>query len=326
MSAPTVAVVMSTFDEERYVDRCLDALAAQTVPCEVVVVDGGSRDATVARLRARASNWPALTVLADGKRRSLPDALNVAIAMTDRPLVAKVDARTFVAPDFLERALAVFEREGRGVTCVGGRPEQHGETPFGEGFARARMSPFGVGASGYADERAYADVDSVQCGIYRRDDLLAAGGFDPRLQYGEDEELNWRLRRAGLRIVRDTSIRFTYLARPSWRAAFRQYRNYGRARVEVWRKHPQFLRAHHLAPSAALAGGTALLLAGLFSRRARIAAGVAVATYGIGALAAAARASRGDARIAPYAAAAFPALHVGYGLGMLEGLVRAARS
>jgi cellulose synthase/poly-beta-1,6-N-acetylglucosamine synthase-like glycosyltransferase len=317
----SVAVVMSTFNEERYVDRALQAIAGQTVGCETIVVDGGSNDATVPRLRAWAERWPRLRVVADGHRRSLPEALNVAMAMTQQPLVAKVDARTFVAPDFIASALEVFARERDDVACVGGQPQQRGETTFGEALACARTSRFGVGASGYADARERVDVDSVQCGIYRRAAVLDAGGFDPALQFGEDEELNWRLRRAGWRIVRDRAIRFEYVTRPSWSAAFRQYRNYGRARVDVWRKHRDFLRPHHLVPATALVTGAAIALGAVAWSRLRVPAAFAAGAYVFGALAASVLASRGRARLVPHVARAFVALHLGYGVGLLEGIL-----
>src|SRR5579872_3150386 len=200
-----VAVIISTYNEERHIDACLNAILAQSVPVRVIVVDGGSRDRTLARLRTRASEDPRIHVHADGIRRSLPAALNLAIGLCTETYVAKVDARTFIQPDFLERAVATLEREGPRVACAGGRPEQFGETTFGEGVARARMSRFGVGGSGYADSSGTADVDTVQCGIYRREALALVKGFDPGLQFGEDEELNWRLRAAGYRIVRDAA-------------------------------------------------------------------------------------------------------------------------
>src|SRR5579875_1753034 len=135
MGSASVAVVMSTFNEERYVDKALDAVEAQTTPARIVAIDGGSSDATVERLHARA----------DGVRRSLPEALNLALEHVTEDFVAKIDARTFPARDFLEQALRVFAQEDARVACVGGRPEQYGESPFGNGVARARMSRFGVG-------------------------------------------------------------------------------------------------------------------------------------------------------------------------------------
>ncbi|MGH7683069.1 MAG: glycosyltransferase, partial [Vulcanimicrobiaceae bacterium] len=122
MKNASVTVVMSTFNEERYVDKALDAVANQTIAPHVVVVDGGSSDATVERLRARAARDPRIHVLSDGRRRSLPEALNLALEYVTDDFVAKIDARTFPFPDFLEQALAVFAAEGVNVGCVGGRP------------------------------------------------------------------------------------------------------------------------------------------------------------------------------------------------------------
>lgn len=321
----SVAVILSTFNEVRYIDRALDAILAQTVSPHVVIVDGGSNDGTTTLLRYRAAVDDRITLVCDGVHRSLPHALNVALDMTEEPFVAKVDARTFIAPDFLERALAVFEHSGPDLACVGGRPEQHGETNFGEGLARARMSRFGVGASGYADPRDWAEVDSVQCGIYRRSALLELGGFDRGLQFGEDEELNWRLRRRGYRIVRDNSIRFVYITRPTWKGAFRQYRNYGFARVKVWRKHREFLRPHHLIPSFAVITGAALLAAAAASPALRpVALGAGVA-YALAACTAALWATRDKPQLVPHTAAAFAALHLGYGIGLLQALMHGVR-
>lgn len=313
-----VAVIISTYNEERYIDKCLNAILAQTVPVRVVVVDGGSRDRTLARLRTRASEDRRIHVYADGVRRSLPAALNLAIEHCTETYIAKVDARTFILSDFLERALEVFAREDASVACVGGRPEQFGETTFGEGVARARMSRFGVGGSGYADSSDTAEVDTVQCGIYRREALNEVGGFDPELQFGEDEELNWRLRRAGHRIILDTAIRFRYLTRSTWLAAFAQYRNYGRARVRVLEKHPEFLRLRHLAPSAFVTAAVVLVCAAPMLPAARAVAYSLGATYTLGALYAATLASRDRLHCVPHTAVAFSALHFGYGIGLLE--------
>lgn len=321
-----VDVVISTFDEESDIERALDAVFAQSRGALVTVVDGGSRDRTPAILHARALREPRLHVIADGTRRTLPEALNLALARTRLPFVAKVDARTFLAPDFLERALAVLAEPGaENVGCAGGQPEQFGTTRFGDGFARARTSVYGVGRSGYADRRARAEVDTVQCGVYRRSAIDQVGRFDAALQYGEDEELNWRLRQAGWRIVRDERIRFRYVTRPSWTAAFRQYRNYGRARVAVWEKHPEFLRPYHLAPSAALIGAASLAALAPFSREARACALAGTAVYGVGAFIAAMTGAEGRIERVPYTMAAFTALHGGYGLGLAEALAARLR-
>src|SRR5919108_325016 len=59
---PTVDVVVSTYNEERYIERCLDHVIGQDYPPELVriwLVDGGSSDRTVEILRRRAAAPPA---------------------------------------------------------------------------------------------------------------------------------------------------------------------------------------------------------------------------------------------------------------------------
>jgi succinoglycan biosynthesis protein ExoA len=321
---PTVDVIVSTFNEQDYIDRCLDHVLEQDYPADlitVVVIDGGSTDRTVEILHRRAAADPRVVVIADGVRRNLPEALRVAIEASSGELVAKVDAHGYPERDFVRRAVEAFASTEPDVACVGGRPVQTGDTPFGAAVALARTSQFGVGASGYAGSSLREFVSTVQCGVYRREPLIAVGSFDGAMNYGEDEELNWRIVQAGHRILLDTAIRFTYITRPSWKALYRQYRNYGEARVTVVGAHPEFLRAHHLAPALAVSGLAALAGCGLVSRRARATTALALAAYGsLAALEGMRLAKPRQGLVVARIAACFPALHLGYGIGMLRGL------
>jgi succinoglycan biosynthesis protein ExoA len=304
---------MSTFNEERHIARCLEDVVGQDYPAELVriwLVDGGSSDRTVAIAAAVAAREPRLTVIADGRRLNLPEALNLAIERSSGELVAKIDAHGYPERDFVSRAVAAFA--GPEIGCVGGMPIQEGDTAFGEALAAARGSSFGVGGGTYAIKGDRQFVDSVQCGVYRRSVLERVGGFDPAMNFGEDDELNWRVVQAGYRILLDRGIRFHYVTRPTWRAAYRQYRNYGEARVRVVRRHPAFLRPHHLAPAVFVAGGATLAAGATVSPRARRLLAAAATAYAGAALVAA----RGRPRVA----SAFAALHVGYGVGMLRAL------
>jgi cellulose synthase/poly-beta-1,6-N-acetylglucosamine synthase-like glycosyltransferase len=263
-----------------------------------------------------------LEVVADGRRRTLPEALNVGIARGSGELVAKTDAHGYPATDFLRRAVEAFESGGEDVACVGGRPEQTGETAWGVAAALARTSRFGTGGSVYAGTSQRELVDTVQCGVYRREALERVGGFDDSMVYGEDDELNWRLREAGYRILLDDSIRFIYFTRASLRGLFRQYRNYGRAKVRVLARHPRFLRPWHLAPVAFVLFAVVLVLAAALGPTwLRIAAAACAVTYLAAAVTAAFAATRTPA-VALRVVAAFAAIHFGYGAGMLAGLVR----
>jgi glycosyltransferase involved in cell wall biosynthesis len=329
-SEPAVDVVVSTLNEEAYVRRCLESLLSQDYPAErlrVLLVDGGSTDGTVSIGRSIADSDSRVVVIADGRRRNLPEALNLARARGSGQLVAKIDAHGYPERDYLRLAADAFASGGAELGCVGGRPVQDGETRFGRAVALARTSRFGVGASEYAGTSERAMVDTVQCGVYRRDVLDRVGWFDPAMNFGEDEELNWRVRRAGYGILLDARMRFHYVTRPSWRATYRQYRNYGEARVRVVAAHPGFVRPHHLAPAALVATVGGLAAASIGSRPARRGLLGVVGAYAAAAGGAAITAARRvDAGLAPAVAACFVALHAGYGVGMLRGLAGFASS
>ena len=226
ISLPAVDVVVPAFNEEGHVNRCLDAIFAQDYPGDryrVWVVDAGSTDETAKVVLDRAARDPRLALVNGQGRLNAAQACNLGIQQGSSELIARVDAHTYLYPDYLRRAAELLEEEGPTVCCVGAQPEQVGETPFGEAVALARGSSFGVGASVYADERTRADVDTIQAGVYRRAPLEQVGGFRTDMLVGEDEELNWRLKKAGYRLVLDTSVRFVYTTRSSWRAVFRQH-------------------------------------------------------------------------------------------------------
>lgn len=63
-----ISVVIPTLDEAGHLPELLDALAREPTPHEVIVVDGGSRDATVALARARADR---VLLTAAGRGRQL---------------------------------------------------------------------------------------------------------------------------------------------------------------------------------------------------------------------------------------------------------------
>lgn len=324
---PQIDVVIPAYNEEASIGRCLDATLSQSYPPQhmrVLLVDAGCTDATIDIARKRMHGDPRVVIVANrGRRLSTPEALNAGIERSDAEVVARVDAHGWPEPDFLSRAAQTLVEGGPDVACVGGRPLAADSSRLGLAFTLARGSRFGVGGSVYAVQDRLTEVNTVPWGMYRREALVAAGGFDPAMKHGEDEELNWRIRRAGKRILFDPNVRFRYLPRSDLRAVFRQYRDYGCARARVIRAHPDFLRARHLAPAVALTAGAALAVTAPFSRAARLALTTGAGAYAVGAGAAALASARGsDLSLAPLVAACFPALHFGYGLGTLMGLTQ----
>jgi succinoglycan biosynthesis protein ExoA len=295
---PFVSIVVPVLNEERTIERLARSLLDQDYPrdrYEIVLADGGSTDRTLERLR-RVDPDGRIRVLPN-PGRTAPAALNVAIAASTGEVVTRVDAHSWIAPDYLSRVVAVMEETGEKV--VGGPVLMAPDTPFRLALVEALYAKVGVGSVPYRTLRERAYVESLQTGSFRREVLDEVGPFDEALAVVEDLDMNTRIRKAGHRLLLDPSIRFWYVPRPDLRALGRQIWTVGLVKARILRKHPDIFKLKYVLLSA-------WTLA--------LPAAYAAAVLGF-ALSRLPRLGTGAARLL----AILPTLHVGYGLGFLVG-------
>jgi hypothetical protein len=158
-----------------------------------------------------------------------------------------VDAQSRLAPDYLEAAARVLEDPA--VAVAGGPMRPMGVGAIGQATAAALRSPFGVGDSQFHFAGAPRDADSVYLGVYRRSALDQVGRYNPSLRRTEDDELNARVRGAGMRIRLDPAIRSTYRCRETLADVWRQYFGYGYWKVALAVVRPSAIRPRHLVPA-----------------------------------------------------------------------------
>jgi glycosyltransferase involved in cell wall biosynthesis len=307
--APTVTVAVPALDEASCIERCLSALDGQSYPAivEILVVDGGSSDAT-----AEIASAHRLVRVVANPLRSRPAAMNVALREARGSVVVRVDARTVVEPDYVERCVAALLSSG--AALVGGPMRLEATTAVERGIRAAMTSRLGGGTAAFRREGGPPRfVDTVYLGSFFRDTVVELGGYDEDFGGNEDAELAFRARSAG-GVYLDPAIRSSYAVRSSLRGLASQYRRYGRARAGTIRKHPRSLAARQLA--------VPLLVAGLASpwRRQVLAAYLAT----VGGLVA--TQARRDLAAAPALGAALPTMHAAWAVGFAEGLARGLRA
>ena len=148
------------------------------------------------------------------------------------------------------------------------------------------------------------------------------GLFDEELVRNQDDEFNYRLRKAGGRVVLNPAMRSWYQNRTDVAHLVRQYYQYGQWKVRVLQKHPRQMSWRHFVPPAFVA--TLLGLGGLapFLPAAAILLRVESSLYLAGVLLAALSASRRRGAVGVLATGlAFVCLHGSWGAGFLSGLV-----
>ncbi len=279
-SRPTVTVIMPVFNAAATIDRALGAVLAQDYPpdrLEVLVVDGGSADGTLDRVRAIAGDDPRVRVLHNPARQQA-HGLNLGIAAARGAIIVRVDGHAIVAPDYVRQC--VHYLDATGAEHVGGPQRATGHTPLGRAIAAAYRSPFGVPSRFTTSARA-GFADTVYLGAWPRAVFARVGGFNTDLVANEDYEHNYRIRQAGGRVYLAPDIRSEYISRQTLGALARQFFRYGRGKCQMLLLYPRSARPRHLvAPAfvAALVGGAPLAR---FSRTAARLWGALLATYGL---------------------------------------------
>jgi GT2 family glycosyltransferase len=197
-----VTVVIPNHDGERWLPDVLRSLAAQTrAPAEVIVVDDGSTDGSLALLAREHAD---VRVLALGANRGFAVAANAGIRAAASPAVALVNTDIVLAPDWLERTVAALEADPRAASVATKLVDLADPAVLYDAGDVLRRDGACLQRGRFERDTGAYDAPGEVFGacagaaLYRRDAVLAAGGFEERFgMYLEDVDLALRLRLAG---------------------------------------------------------------------------------------------------------------------------------
>jgi cellulose synthase/poly-beta-1,6-N-acetylglucosamine synthase-like glycosyltransferase len=313
---PLVSVVIPARDEQGAIERAVRSVQRQSYGnLQIIVVDGGSVDRTVELTKALAAEDARVEIL-HNPAGIIPRSLNLALAAARGMWLVRVDAHATVPVNYVERIVEHFRSADWGG--VGGRKDGVGTGPVGEAIAAAMASRFGVGNSTYHYATEPAEAEHIPFGAYPVALARELGGWDERLRVNQDFEFDFRVRRAGYKLLLDPDLSISWESRQSIGALYSQYLRYGRGKAKVAGLHPSSVRARHLTAPTLVAGLAAALLS---ARRRPSLAALLTGPYlaGVG-LATIRTAPKVSPRARPYLPASFVAMHVGWGLGFWRGL------
>lgn len=220
-----VAALLLNWQQPTLTVQCLrDLVAAAPSGLRVLVIDNGSKDDSVARLRAEVASFVArgiaVELLALPENRGFTGGMNAGFEWAARmgsayALVLNNDLR--LEPGFLEPLVATLDHDVRvaAVTPTVVHPDgsvwaQGGDLGFCPNGLRLRAH----GERPAAVDKGPESIDFAPgaCVLFRLDAVMAAGAFDDRyFMYWEDVDLSRRLAERGGRIVWLPWVRVTHL-------------------------------------------------------------------------------------------------------------------
>jgi peptidoglycan-N-acetylglucosamine deacetylase len=197
--APTVAVVVPAYNEEKVIVQTIASLLASEHPkdFEIIVVDDGSTDATYRRACDAFPGDPRVRVYTK-PNGGKPAALNFGVSLTQAEIVVVLDADTLFTRDTLTKLIRHFADPRVGAVA--------GNAKVGNRInVLTRWQALEYVTSQNLDRRAFDVLNCITVvpgavGAWRRLLVEQAGGFSA-LTLAEDADLTMAIRKRGYAIV-----------------------------------------------------------------------------------------------------------------------------
>jgi GT2 family glycosyltransferase/sugar lactone lactonase YvrE len=227
---PRVSVVVCAYNAADTLEDNLASLERLTYPnYEIILVNDGSKD----RTKEIAHAHPGVRVI-DIPNGGLSAARNVGLAEATGEIVAYTDADTRVDPDWLTFLVQPFLTSNV-VGSGGPNVVPADDSPMAQCIARAPGGPTHV----LLDDRIAEHVPGCNM-AFRRDALLAIGGFNPvYLRAGDDVDVCWRLQARGWKIGFAAAALVWHHHRSTVKAYWRQQVGYGEGETWLMAHHPE---------------------------------------------------------------------------------------
>jgi biofilm PGA synthesis N-glycosyltransferase PgaC len=257
---PAVSVLIPAYNEEAVIASCVEA--ARNVDyreLEILVLDDGSSDETVAAAEAAARGDPRVEVIRDPLSRGKANRLNVGFRRARHELVAVCDADTHLHPQAVKLLVSRMMRSPL-VAAVTGSPHVTNRRSLLAGLQILEAASL-IGLI----RRTWALVGRVGVvagvlGLFRREAVLSVGGYDARMAT-EDIDLSWRLLIAGWHTTFEPQALLGMEVPSTMRTLWAQRRRWARGQGEVLNKYAGTVarwRNRRTWPVAAEAAGSLL--------------------------------------------------------------------
>ncbi|HEX3301190.1 MAG TPA: glycosyltransferase [Actinomycetota bacterium] len=211
-----VSLIATVLNADEHMDAFLASVAAQErMPDEVIIVDGGSTDGTLQRLRDAGD---AITLIED-PGANIARGRNLAIAAASHDAIAVADADCAYGPGWLAALIAPLEE---GADIAMGWTE-----PVVGSLLDACVASLGfpLGAA-QVDETTF--MPSARSVAFRREAIEAVGGYPEWLPIGEDMWVNHRWRERGFAMRMAPNAVASWHPRGSLAQIWTQYERYAR--------------------------------------------------------------------------------------------------
>ena len=261
-----ISVLIPCRNEVKTIEGCVQNVYDFEPPdggYEVIVIDGMSNDGTRDVLLTLKKQYPAL-IIVDNPQKTVPHAMNLGIQQAEGEYIVRTDVRCIHPKNYLRDLIELSEKTQ--ADNVGGVLVPEGNTYIQKSIAAAYGSPMAMGRALRNRGDSIGETDAVYGGCFKREKLLEIGMYDETMVRNQDDELSFRIRKFGGKIIQSGEIKIRYFPRKYFRHLFKQFFQYGYWKVNVLKKHPRQASWRHYAPAMLVLILCILLIAAFFNK------------------------------------------------------------
>ena len=254
-----ISVIVVCYNSIRFIASCFDSLVNQTYNCdhyEILFVDNQSKDGTLELLHNYALQYPNVRVVVNPVR-NIARSRNIGLRQARYPFVAFIDSDCTAYPDWLSRLSDGYSRYADKeckLVGVGGA----NVPPNGPGWFYPALNIFlnsflgnhgSVQGKRFQKDCYVPHLPTVNV-MYRKKEIIQIG-FDETLgNIGEDQDLSFRIQKAGLRVMYLKDAAVVHYMRDTLGKWLQNMFVYGKGRARLVLKHPEMIEFVLFAPLA----------------------------------------------------------------------------
>ena len=247
-----VSFIIVAYNAEKVLSNSLDCLKAQKYPhkkIEVLLVDSSSTDNTkkiMNDFKKNNKDFKRVLVL-DNPKKILPCGWNVALKSAKGDAILRVDAHSTFPDNFIEENVKELEN---GENIVGGHriSVSADNTKWQKTLLIAEQSLFGSGIAKYrrTDKKEY--VKTLAHAMYRKKVFDEVGPYNENLARTEDNEMHYRMRKAGYKFLLSPNIVSYHHARNTFKGMVKQKYGTGKWIGITMHTVPKCFSIYHFIP------------------------------------------------------------------------------
>jgi len=226
----SVSAVITVYNKENTIREAVESIIRQTVDAkEIYIIDDGSSDGSIKIIKELASRYKKIVPIFE-THRGIVYVSNIGLEKSTGDFVVFLDADAVIEDDWLEKIMPYFNDEK--VAAVSGL------------IKLANPKSVWACLSGYNLEYRHARIKTIYvdhvstCNTaYRKSALNKVGLFDQEFYYGLDNDLSYRMKAAGYKLILAKDVFCRHFWPEDFRSFFRQRFNGAIGRMRLIRKY-----------------------------------------------------------------------------------------